>query len=747
MINIEDTKEIFSGNSSATSFEFDFKTNTSSDLRVLLTDAAGVDQQLTLGVHYSVSLNGNQNTDPGGTITYPLIGSPLATGAKLTVLRAAAYTQPTTFTGGVTPSTLESKVDNLTMLAQQLREESARALKGSASDATPTFNLTTAALRAGKYVKFDSSGNVELVSQIVAGTLNQSTFDSFLVTAQDATKNSLFGSISDAGKALFYSTTSLLGSAAQELYKLINPRTSAETLAGFTPVNYRYPAGDSRRANLDVSGVTDVTAQIQGMLNAAGLAASNGDPKEVVIYPGTYKVTRLFIRYSNVYLRLMPGAVLQQTRTGITDAATNGVAPNYAVIHINPLNYVHAPPDGSAGTIENVRVYGGGTVRGPFTTDGAYNIFSMGIVANDCHKCHIVNIKVMDCRAENILLGNSSWNTISDPRIVDCEVTGGGEVGINNARGFFIFNNYVHDSWMMNGVGGNGDGGVIAHNRISNMALGGMTFGGSGAADINACRNVIVANNTIHACNLDNAGAYAMALLDDGATTVPKRNIQVIGNVVTNHTGNLMVACDYTSGNVVFANNIFSGTTGADATLWAVINNNATYQLIGNQFMLGTGNAVRCVDVLSGTPTVILDEGNYYDPGIATSIQGVGDFDIRHQHSGEVQLTATGFSGAAPTANCFFTAKQNEVTLFIPGFSGTSNATTMTLGTLPTYLRPTRAQNFLRPITDNGVNAVALIQVGTSGVITMFKDINGGAFTNTGTKGYSGPYPVTYTRR
>lgn len=656
----------------------------------------------TLTEEYTVSDAGE---DVGGNVTFV---TGLSAGDIVTIYRQTVIERDSDFqlNGPMFSTSVNDEFDKLIVIAQELRAATKRCLRlpVSAEVDDVDIELTPIAAWANKYMAFDSTGKPE-PAELVSGTIS----------------------------------ASIIGG-------LINPTTTAESAALLTQINHAFPQGDSRRYVTDNTGATDVTAQLQGMLNAAGLAASNGDVKEVVVYPGTYKVTRLYMRYSNVWLRLMPGAVIQQTRTGITDAATTGVAPAYAVIHVNPATYLHNPASGVAGTIENVRIYGGGTVKGPYTTTGTYDGFSMGVAGNDCHKCHVQGIKVMNCRAENILLGNSSWNTITDARIIDCEVTEGGEVGINNGRDFFILHNYVHNSWMMNGVGGNGDGGIVAFNRISDMALGGMTFGGSGARDINECRNVVVAYNTVHNCNQLNGGACAISLFDDGATTTAKRNIQVVGNIVTAHTGNLMVGCDYTTGNVVFANNIFSGITGSDATIWAVINNGATYHLKGNEFLLGTGNAARCVDVQSGAPVVILDEGNYYDSLIATSIQGVSDFTIRHQHSGDLTLDATGFTTAVQ-ATTRFTAKQDAVTLYIPGFSGTSNTNACTLGTLPTYLRPARQQNFIRPVTDNGVNALALVSVATTGVISLFKDINGGAFTTSGTKGYSGPYPITFNRR
>ena len=53
------------GNGSTTSFPFSFKVFQASDLLVVQTDATPTDNALVLGTHYSVTLNANQDSNPG----------------------------------------------------------------------------------------------------------------------------------------------------------------------------------------------------------------------------------------------------------------------------------------------------------------------------------------------------------------------------------------------------------------------------------------------------------------------------------------------------------------------------------------------------------------------------------------------------------------------------------------------------------------------------------------------------------
>ena len=111
----------FAGNGVATTFPFSFKVFSAGDVSLTLTDTNGNDTLLVLNSDYSVTLNANQNNNPGGSVTYPLSGSPLAAGYKITVLGNLANLQPTDITnnGGFYPSVIEDALDRVVILVQQ----------------------------------------------------------------------------------------------------------------------------------------------------------------------------------------------------------------------------------------------------------------------------------------------------------------------------------------------------------------------------------------------------------------------------------------------------------------------------------------------------------------------------------------------------------------------------------------------------------------------------------------------------
>lgn len=121
----------FNGNGSTTSFPFTFKVFTDEDIEVVVADADGVETVLVLDSDYSVVINGDQDVSPGGTVTYPISGSALASGEKLSIVGALSYDQETDLPAGgnFNPTVLENALDKLSMQIQQLDEQSARALQ------------------------------------------------------------------------------------------------------------------------------------------------------------------------------------------------------------------------------------------------------------------------------------------------------------------------------------------------------------------------------------------------------------------------------------------------------------------------------------------------------------------------------------------------------------------------------------------------------------------------------------------
>jgi hypothetical protein len=125
----------FNGNGSQTAFPFEFKAFSKEDLLVVRTDADGLEFTLVLDSDYSVTLNADQNADPGGSITYPVSGAALPAGETLTIASNLDYTQETDITngGGFYPQVIEDALDRNTMLIKQVNSKVDRALQVAVS--------------------------------------------------------------------------------------------------------------------------------------------------------------------------------------------------------------------------------------------------------------------------------------------------------------------------------------------------------------------------------------------------------------------------------------------------------------------------------------------------------------------------------------------------------------------------------------------------------------------------------------
>lgn len=118
----------FSGNDVTTAFSFSFKVFSTADVLAVSADSLGLETDLIEGVDYTVSLNANQNANPGGTVT---LTSPLATGYTLVLTSQVQNLQPTDLTnqGGFYPAVINAALDRATIQIQQLSEKVDRSAK------------------------------------------------------------------------------------------------------------------------------------------------------------------------------------------------------------------------------------------------------------------------------------------------------------------------------------------------------------------------------------------------------------------------------------------------------------------------------------------------------------------------------------------------------------------------------------------------------------------------------------------
>ena len=149
---------LFAGDNATTDFPFTFKVFAAADLLVVRrTIATGVETELALTTHYAVTLNADQEANPGGIVALlaPLLDTyNLIISSKVSILQPAALANQ----GGFYPKVIMDALDRLTIISQQLKEEIDRCAKVPITTSDYTTLLDDIAILATQ------TGDIETVA-------------------------------------------------------------------------------------------------------------------------------------------------------------------------------------------------------------------------------------------------------------------------------------------------------------------------------------------------------------------------------------------------------------------------------------------------------------------------------------------------------------------------------------------------------------------------------------------------------
>jgi hypothetical protein len=149
----------FIGTGTATVFPYAFKIFAASNLQVVRVDTStGLESTLILNTDYTVSLNTDQDSNPGGNVTLLAV---LATGFNMVITSDIANLQPTDLTnqGGFYPEVITDALDRATIQIQQMADELTRSIKIPITDGLSLdMELPSTIDRANKYLVFDANG-------------------------------------------------------------------------------------------------------------------------------------------------------------------------------------------------------------------------------------------------------------------------------------------------------------------------------------------------------------------------------------------------------------------------------------------------------------------------------------------------------------------------------------------------------------------------------------------------------------
>jgi hypothetical protein len=118
---------------------------------------------------------------------------------------------------------------------------------------------------------------------------------------------------------------------------------------------------------------------------------------------------------------------------------------------------------------------------------------------------------------------------------------------------------------------------------------------------------------------------------------------------------------------------------------------------------------------------------------------GLGTAATQTYEEGTFAVTATGFSGTAPSGTARYVRVGKQVTLMIPVLNGTSNATSFSLTGIPASLRPVQNLNVVAVCTDNGVVLYGHINCQSASNTWSVNLPGAGAWTASGVKALNFP--------
>jgi len=162
------------GNGNTHTYPFAFKVFTDADVLVKkLEVSTSIETTLTLGASndYIVTLNADQNGNPGGSITLKQGGNNfnLPSGFQIVITSALTPLQGTDLTnqGGFYPEVINDALDKSIILHQQQQDEIERSIKFSLTNTIGSLEITqNAANRANKVLGFDNLGEFQVLKEL-----------------------------------------------------------------------------------------------------------------------------------------------------------------------------------------------------------------------------------------------------------------------------------------------------------------------------------------------------------------------------------------------------------------------------------------------------------------------------------------------------------------------------------------------------------------------------------------------------
>ncbi len=266
---------------SGAAYPFAFKVFAKTDVYVVVTEN-DVESIITLDTDYTVTLNDDQDNNPGG---YVNLLTQYGSNCKVAIGSDVPYDQGMTLTnkGGFYPDTLNKAYDKLTILCQQLLEQVSRCIKVnissslSAEDYKGQLDGTTRDAAESAAVAASSAQDAASSAATAVTLANKASMDasSAVATAGQA-ETAAASATATANEALSKAETAITtadtattraGSALEKAQSAENKASSAETTAG--------KAETVSGTALNTATAAKSTAQVASNTASTALATAN----------------------------------------------------------------------------------------------------------------------------------------------------------------------------------------------------------------------------------------------------------------------------------------------------------------------------------------------------------------------------------------------------------------------------------------------------------------------------------------
>lgn len=307
----------FTGTGSNQFFPFTFKVFQSADIGVVKANISTEAETILLeNVHYTVTMNPDQNTSPGGTVS---LNTALATGFILVIYSQVEYTQKTDFMnqGGFNPETLTETLDRIEVQVQQIREQVGRSFKmkiTSTVDASVMSNNINRLVTSADHIdqvatdiaNIDAvAANAAHINAVAVDIANVNACAADLVnidqapakaTAAAASATAAAGSATAAASSATSasgSATAAAGSASSASTSATNAGNSATAAAGSATNASNSATAASGSATAAAASATSASGSATAAsgsataaaASAAAAAASSGVPNDGAVTP------------------------------------------------------------------------------------------------------------------------------------------------------------------------------------------------------------------------------------------------------------------------------------------------------------------------------------------------------------------------------------------------------------------------------------------------------------------------------